>query len=253
MKEISDLTHDRIELTKGTANMILELIDQSILVQDEEEMKGLIDRLKTIVPFDFALCALGDAGSDGSRKYRILNVSYPIDWLEQYTRNNFLKIDPIVREDCLSSGLQFWHDTFKKYEDAASFTSAAEDFGLKAGYSYGLKTGSQKRSLFSFSSPVMKRSFHTETILKHIVPHLHQALLRIVPDVGGGRVELSLREKEVLEWAKNGKSNWEISVILSISEDTVKFHVKNILRKMDVANRTQAVAAALHIGLIGRG
>jgi len=56
---------------------------------------------------------------------------------------------------------------------------------------------------------------------------------------------LSEREKEVLGWARTGKSSWEIGQILEISESTVKFHFNNIFRKLSVSNKTQAVARAI--------
>lgn len=61
---------------------------------------------------------------------------------------------------------------------------------------------------------------------------------------------LSVREKEVLSWSKRGKSSWEISAILNISERTVNFHVNNIMQKLDAVSRTQAVAVAIERGLI---
>ncbi len=61
---------------------------------------------------------------------------------------------------------------------------------------------------------------------------------------------LSEREKEVLTWSKRGKSSWEISAILNISERTVNFHVNNIMQKLNAVSRTQAVAVAIERGLI---
>ncbi len=55
---------------------------------------------------------------------------------------------------------------------------------------------------------------------------------------------LSPREREVLKWVKRGKTSWDISVILRISERTVNYHVSNIMRKLDVTNRQQAVSEA---------
>jgi DNA-binding CsgD family transcriptional regulator len=54
-----------------------------------------------------------------------------------------------------------------------------------------------------------------------------------------------------LNWVKDGKTSWEISLILSISTNTVQFHIKNIMWKLDVVSRPQAVAVALQTGLIG--
>jgi two-component system, NarL family, response regulator len=62
--------------------------------------------------------------------------------------------------------------------------------------------------------------------------------------------ELSDRELEVLHLIAGGKSNLEISAVLVISEGTVKFHVKNILSKLGVSDRTQAMMVALKRGII---
>jgi len=57
--------------------------------------------------------------------------------------------------------------------------------------------------------------------------------------------KLSERESEVLQWVSLGKTNWEIGMILDISMYTVKNHVKNILKKLGVNNRTQAAKYAI--------
>lgn len=77
----------------------------------------------------------------------------------------------------------------------------------------------------------------------------------IPPTVGAklaermGNPELSERELEVLRLMATGKSNQEISAALCITEGTVKFHVNNILSKLGVKDRTQAVIAALKRGI----
>ena len=129
------------------------------------------------------------------------------------------------------------------------------DFGLREGYSHGVRTlGGDKRSLFSFAGSSIDNHPRTELILGHIVPHLDQAFERIV-GVGKEKTrrlcaELSSREKEILNWVKDGKSTWEISMILSISTNTVQFHMKNIMEKLQVVSRSQAVAVALQNGLL---
>jgi len=60
---------------------------------------------------------------------------------------------------------------------------------------------------------------------------------------------LTDREREVLEWLVQGLENPEIAVRLTISPSTVKVHVSNILSKMGVANRKEAIALALKHGL----
>jgi DNA-binding NarL/FixJ family response regulator len=64
------------------------------------------------------------------------------------------------------------------------------------------------------------------------------------------REALTAREVEVLQFLADGKSNKEISTALSISEATVKTHLGNIFRKLDVLSRTEAIATASKRGLI---
>lgn len=78
----------------------------------------------------------------------------------------------------------------------------------------------------------------------------------IPPDIGMRLAErinspvLSKREREVLELLPLGMSNFEIGTTLQITEGTVKSHINNILSKLNVGDRTQAVIVALKRGLI---
>ena len=62
--------------------------------------------------------------------------------------------------------------------------------------------------------------------------------------------ELTPRELEVLQQMSKGLANKEIADVLKISEHTVKDHLKNILGKLRVADRTEAVTVALQRGII---
>ncbi|WP_300425231.1 helix-turn-helix transcriptional regulator [Thalassolituus sp.] len=58
------------------------------------------------------------------------------------------------------------------------------------------------------------------------------------------------KEAEVLKWISEGKTNWEIGVILSVSERTAKFHVHNLYKKFNVNSRSLLVARAIRQGCI---
>jgi DNA-binding NarL/FixJ family response regulator len=62
--------------------------------------------------------------------------------------------------------------------------------------------------------------------------------------------KLTQRELDVLKEVAKGKRNKEIGAELSIAEDTVKMHVKSILMKLGVNDRTEAVTIALRRGII---
>lgn len=61
---------------------------------------------------------------------------------------------------------------------------------------------------------------------------------------------LTAQEIECLKWCKEGKTNWEIGEILSISQKTVEFHVGNAMRKLGAGNRITAVIIGIKNGLI---
>jgi LuxR family quorum sensing-dependent transcriptional regulator len=62
------------------------------------------------------------------------------------------------------------------------------------------------------------------------------------PPEGDDEVHLTDRERDALAWVAEGKSDWEISVILGVSEGTARFHVDNARKKLGAVNRAQAVA-----------
>lgn len=61
------------------------------------------------------------------------------------------------------------------------------------------------------------------------------------------------RELAVLQLIASGKSNKEIAADLSVGEGTVKTHVNNVMRKLGVTSRTQAILAAVQRGLVHMG
>jgi DNA-binding NarL/FixJ family response regulator len=72
---------------------------------------------------------------------------------------------------------------------------------------------------------------------------------RVVPAAGSSHA-LTTREEEILRELANGATNKEIANTLSISEHTVKIHLKNILKKLHMNNRTQAAIYAQRHGLV---
>ena len=59
------------------------------------------------------------------------------------------------------------------------------------------------------------------------------------------KTSLTPREREIMKWLASGKTAWEISEILSISERTVRFHIDNTKHKFGVATTMQAVVRSL--------
>ncbi|MDA3005084.1 MAG: response regulator transcription factor, partial [Actinomycetota bacterium] len=67
----------------------------------------------------------------------------------------------------------------------------------------------------------------------------------------GSAGDLTAREREVLALASRGMSNVQIADSLFVTEQTVKFHLSNIYRKLGVHNRTEASHRASRHGMLG--
>jgi two-component system NarL family response regulator len=80
---------------------------------------------------------------------------------------------------------------------------------------------------------------------RHVSAAVGARLLERMP-----RVQLSDREVEILSLIVQGKSNKEIGSVLFVTEATIKFHVTNILQKLNARDRTQAVTEALRRGIL---
>jgi DNA-binding CsgD family transcriptional regulator len=80
--------------------------------------------------------------------------------------------------------------------------------------------------------------------------YFHQHVLRIYGHDASKQMLMSARELDCLKWMAAGKTAWEASVILGISERTVRFHLNAAREKLDCATTTQAVAKAVSQQLI---
>jgi DNA-binding CsgD family transcriptional regulator len=80
--------------------------------------------------------------------------------------------------------------------------------------------------------------------------YFHQHILRIYGNDAGRDILVTARELDCLKWMAAGKTAWEASVILGISERTVRFHLNAAREKLNCITTTQAVAKAVSQQLI---
>ena len=101
---------------------------------------------------------------------------------------------------------------------------------------------------------LLKGSVHTDLV--QTIRAVHAGQKRLSPEVAAevaghtGEEDLTPRELEILKLVGNGNANKEIAARLSISEDTVKSHMGNILEKLGANDRTHAVTIGLKRGII---
>jgi len=244
-------------LSKHDAITLLEVINQSLSCSSDEQFVHLMGRLGDLLPYQAAISCMGRFGENGALKeMKITNVDYPEEYLAELTQRGLLTKDPVVIENYKSFRLQYWADTFSQSDwshDTHDIMSIAEDYGFSRvrqgyGYAHGVQNLKGTEGSF-FCYHGLERSSRSEEILTLVIPHLHVALNRLA-GIPKKCSPLTPKETEIINWVKEGKSTWDISVILGISERTVKFHVGNIMHKLDATTRTHAVAIAMEQGFV---
>ena len=86
--------------------------------------------------------------------------------------------------------------------------------------------------------------------LRVLMNYFHSHVLRINGVDSSNEILMSARELDCLSWTAAGKTAWEASIILGISERTVRFHLNVAREKLNCATTTQAVAKAISQQLI---
>ena len=92
-----------------------------------------------------------------------------------------------------------------------------------------------------------------EIVARNIVTALPATLAEGKLPLGNGGDELTAREREILGLVADGLTNARIGRELWVTEQTVKFHLSNIYRKLGVSNRTEASRFAYTHGMLRRG
>jgi DNA-binding CsgD family transcriptional regulator len=247
-----------LDLGHADALALLEIIDGSVHCDTEERFRGLFSKLQSLLPFEHACAALGRRGGDGSILVKhFINVSCLDEFVAEMRSRDYMCRSALSREHFATYRLKFWSEARRSLGQPREFVALAKDLGMRDGYTVGVSPlrsvpSPANGSMFCLSVRTPRRDERTERLLGLVVPHLHAPLCRLGEgDRGGARgVVLSAREKEVLRLLAQGKSSWEMSVIIGISESTVNYHVYNVMRKLEAVNRPQTVAVAASLGLV---
>lgn len=240
--------------------MLLDLINRLLGVHSTKDFKAVLTDVPNVVPCEKVFAGLGKITSKDNLEVilSIVDVSYPAEWLNIYFNKNYATADPILKAHLKTFGsrpkLQLWSDTIHDVAspDEKNFIGEATSFGLGQGMTGGLVDREQNiGSIFSFAGKRMgEHTPHHAVAIEYLLPHLHMAFLRTYSPPVKIKSPLSSREREVLRWLKEGKTSWETSQILNVSERTINFHVQNILVKLHASSRGHAIALAIEQKLI---
>ncbi len=238
---------------------IQELIEEALRARSVEDIHKTCVKLCQHAQFDYFIYGARFPTSF-VKPYLVFISGYPTDWWEHYNASGYLSIDPVVTHCAHRITPIIWEDVdlaVQHHEQVRRFMEDSHEFGLRGGFSAPVHGTPGEAGLLSLAtSDSVKASkdrvFESIAETQLLATYIHEAVRRVmlVGSAKVGNVRLTAREKECLLWTAEGKSSWAIGRILGISENTVLYHLKNAVRKLNASNRQQAVARAITLGLI---
>jgi LuxR family quorum sensing-dependent transcriptional regulator len=211
-----------------------------------EAFQGLISR------FGFAHFRAGDCTTPKLHVEERPAVStWPVEWAERWVSKNYISIDPVVSEAASNNQTFIWHDVRARAPKiGARVMDEGRDFRLNDGFGFGVHKSNGRSSAVIAACEHYELTPREEACLHLAGLYFLSRLEQLQPPVMDKKVHLTSREKECLSWVAAGKSDWEISVILGISESTARWYVVRAMEKLEVRTRPQAVAVGLVRNLI---
>ncbi|MDQ6735453.1 MAG: LuxR C-terminal-related transcriptional regulator [Nitrospirota bacterium] len=211
-------------------------------IDSVSKLGNLSKAVNRLVPHEFSGCGLFSI-----RKCQISvgHSNYSDEFCNLYTSQGFVT-DPAIQL------LQTTSFHLTSSEDSAEITVPREilslklDFGIRSCFSVGVRGANGLCTYFVFSNFAPAQLPKLRTVMEILSPHLHLSYLRSSANEtmpSAPTVPLTPREEEIMRWVSEGKTNWEISVILKVSLNTVRTHLRNVCLKLGgVENRWNAAA-----------
>ncbi|MEX2163499.1 MAG: LuxR family transcriptional regulator [Sulfuricaulis sp.] len=238
-----------------------ELIESLSKASTVEEIHSACSALCNQFNFDqFQYVARFPAAASIIKPRYIFIGSYQDEWRTRYFARGYMSIDPVVNH-CVSHLTPYsWEQiTSLEREDkiVRDFMGEARDFSLNSGVSFPVHGPQGEFAIFSAASNLDREQVKAQILEAIPFTHmftacLHENVRKIFQqrEIPLKVVTLAEQERESLLWVTNGKTTWDTSEILGVSENTVISHLQNTCEKLGVFSPEQAMARAVSLGLI---
>ncbi len=230
-------------------------IAQVLLATDESDLLVRLGTVARNLGFEHFLVGV-EIKHPKSPPIQHVSSGYPPKWRQTYIDSGYLFVDPTVARCQTSTSPFIWSESLYT-DDSRPLWEDARGHGLVHGLSVPVHESVGVKSMLSLARDRPFNSSETEQKLTlecaHVIASVaHVAATKILlPKIThADTTALTRRERDCLGWAAAGKTSWEIAEILRISEHTAIFHLGNVMRKLGVSNRNQAVAKGLSLGLV---
>lgn len=220
-------------------------------VASRQELLAGISRVGESLGFGIATIAFRQGRFDANPVFTSVTSAPPI-WVERAGDRELQKIDPVFHR--LNTSLEpFFYDAdFYARNDAGPLWELAAPHGFVNGVSASLCLGPDRLLFWGFDSdePLPRDEARRMRMLSDNMLVGVMACAAAIRVLSVPAPVLTDRQLEVLRLVRAGKSSWVISTLMSISEETVNFHIKRIRAILGVSLRHQAVTKAEELGLL---
>jgi LuxR family quorum sensing-dependent transcriptional regulator len=214
--------------------------------------------LRHVAPFGAEYMIASTIPKVGANRRQVLGhvllEHWPAEWMSRYSTRGYMFCDPAVAHAKSNVTPFFWNEVDPSFKDdpmAHRVMGEASEFGLGEGFMAPLLTLDGQAVLFSLGGAHLEIRPDTRAMLTLIASYAIARAIMIKQEPPASQpVRLSAREREALQWAAEGKNDWEIGEVMNISEHGADKHMRSIRTKLGAINRTQAVAEAIRRGLI---
>lgn len=217
-------------------------------IERQDDLSGLVSSFQDLIgKFGLVYYMVGDPRPPAPINDYLWATTWPQEWLDRWRSQNYVRVDPILRDLRLHNKPLRWNPTqYTGDRSGKRILEEAGEFRMNAGFAIPVHSpaGTVVVSLGTEHYELGK----SEELCLHLASiYFHAKLGRLrTPGAPPQRVpRLAPRERECLSWVAAGKTDWEISQILNIAEQTVHEYVQNALTKLNATTRAQAVAIAI--------
>lgn len=183
--------------------------------------------------------------------------NYPEEWAVWFDRERLGLTDPVHRASQRTSAGFIWHNVSKMIELRASDRDVffrAKRHGIGDGLTIPAHVPGDAHGSCSFAWRKGQIADRRALVAAQSVSNFaFEAARRVHSPIILPRRRLTDRQREVLRWSARGKTDWEISKIMEISEPTVLEHMRNARGRYDVTSRTPLAVRALFDGTLHFG
>ena len=178
--------------------------------------------------------------------------SFPDEWVVHYKEEKYFEDDIVLQTIYREATPCIWKDIKKPNRRNQKIFSEAKEFGICNGITIPIIIPGLYPCTVNIAGDHNDVDPDAFLAVHLMAVYYHHKILQISGDlfIPQNLPRLTNRETECLKWVASGKTSWEISFILGISENAINFHIKNIFHKLDVSTRAMAVFKAYHLGLI---